>query len=97
MISFIDTEVNPRTEKVGDYGAVRDDGAVLHTQSRAEFDTFVSTCDFVCGHNIIRHDLRFITLKNNPTIIDTLFLSPLTTAATRLIEAATTHAKMCLS
>ena len=77
MISFIDTEVNPRTEKVGDYGAVRDDGAVLHTQSRAEFDTFVSTSDFVCGHNIIRHDLRFITLKNNPTIVDTLFLSPL--------------------
>ena len=29
MIAFIDTEVNPRTKKVADYGAVREDGAVL--------------------------------------------------------------------
>jgi len=31
MIVFIDTEVNPQTRKVADYGAVREDGAVLHT------------------------------------------------------------------
>ena len=29
MIAFTDTEVNPRTKKVADYGAVREDGAVL--------------------------------------------------------------------
>lgn len=29
MIVFIDTEVNPQTKKVADYGAVRKDGAVL--------------------------------------------------------------------
>jgi hypothetical protein len=29
MISFIDTEVNPQTKKVADYGAVREDGANL--------------------------------------------------------------------
>ncbi len=29
MIAFIDTEVNPQTMRVMDYGAVRDDGAVL--------------------------------------------------------------------
>ena len=28
MIAFIDTEVNPQTKKVADYGAVREDGAV---------------------------------------------------------------------
>ena len=28
MIAFIDTEVNPQTKKVEDYGAVREDGAV---------------------------------------------------------------------
>ena len=45
MIAFIDTEVNPQTMRVMDYGAVRDDGAVLHTHSKADFDAFVSKCD----------------------------------------------------
>ena len=77
MIAFIDTEVNPQTKKVADYGAVREDGAVLHSHSKADFDTFVSKCDMVCGHNIINHDLKYTALRGNPTIIDTLFLSPL--------------------
>ena len=77
MIVFIDTEVNPQTKKVADYGAVREDGAVLHSHSKADFDTFVSTCDTICGHNIINHDLKYIALRSNPTIVDTLFLSPL--------------------
>ena len=77
MIAFIDTEVNPQTKKVADYGAVREDGAVLHTHSKADFDAFVSRCDIICGHNIINHDLKYTALTGNPTIVDTLFLSPL--------------------
>ena len=77
MIAFIDTEVNPQTKKVADYGAVREDGAVLHTHSKADFDAFVSLCDTVCGHNIISHDLKYTALRGNPTIVDTLVLSPL--------------------
>ena len=77
MIVFIDTEVSPQTKKVADYGAVREDGAVMHTHSKADFDAFVSGCDTVCGHNIIKHDLKYTALRGNPTIVDTLFLSPL--------------------
>ncbi|MBQ8157765.1 MAG: RecQ family ATP-dependent DNA helicase [Prevotella sp.] len=77
MIAFIDTEVNPQTKKVADYGAVREDGAVLHSHSKADFDAFVSKCDTVCGHNIINHDLKYTALRGNYTIIDTLLLSPL--------------------
>ena len=77
MIVFIDTEVSPQTNRVADYGAVREDGAVMHTHSKADFDAFVSGCDIVCGHNIIRHDLKYTALRGNPTIVDTLFLSPL--------------------
>ena len=76
-IVFIDTEVNPHTKKVVDYGAVREDGAILHTHSKADFDAFVSECNMVCGHNIIHHDLKYTGLRNHPTVIDTLFLSPL--------------------
>ncbi len=63
--------------KVVDYGAVREDGAVMHTHSKSDFDAFVSGYDTVCGHNIIRHDLKYTALHGNPTIVDTLFLSPL--------------------
>ena len=77
MIVFIDTEVNPKTKKVADYGAVREDGAVMHTSSKSDFDVFVSGCDAVCGHNIIGFDLKYTSLRGNPAVIDTLFLSPL--------------------
>ena len=68
MIAFVDTEVNPQTKKVADYGAVREDGAVLHSSSKAEFDAFVSKCDTICGHNIINHDLKYTSLRSNLTI-----------------------------
>ena len=77
MIVFIDTEVNPQTRKAADYGAVREDGAVLHTSSKADFDVFVSRFHAVCGHNIIGHDLKYTSLRGTHAIIDTLFLSPL--------------------
>ncbi|MCR5065472.1 MAG: hypothetical protein K6A67_06835, partial [Bacteroidales bacterium] len=60
MIAFIDTEVDVNSKIVQDYGAVREDGAVLHTQSAREFEAFVSSCDTLCGHNIINHDLKYL-------------------------------------
>lgn len=60
-----------------DYGAVRDDGALLHTQSAAEFRSFVDDCQVVCGHNIIGFDLKFVKLERQHIYIDTLYLSPL--------------------
>ena len=76
MIVFVDIEVNSQTKKVADYGAVREDGAILHSHSKADFEAFVSKCDMICGHNIINHDLKYMSLRSNPIIIDTLFLSP---------------------
>ena len=77
MIAFIDTEVSLDSRKVQDYGAVREDGAVLHTQSAQEFISFVAMCNSLCGHNIINHDLKYLQLSGDYTIIDTLPLSPL--------------------
>ena len=77
MIAFIDTEVGVDSQRVWDYGAVREDGAVMHTQSAQEFNTFVSKCYVLCGHNIIKHDLKYLNLQRRHVIIDTLPLSPL--------------------
>lgn len=77
MLVFIDTEVGVDSRIVQDYGAVREDGAVLHTHSAQEFRSFVSMCNTICGHNIINHDLKYLQLSGDYTVIDTLPLSPL--------------------
>ena len=76
-IVFIDTEVGVDSQKIEDYGAVREDGALIHTQSARDFENFVSSSDTVCGHNIINHDLKYLQLKGQYAVIDTLPLSPL--------------------
>ena len=76
-IVFIDTEVGVESREVQDYGAVDGNGSVLHTKSKQEFDTFISTHNTICGHNIINHDLKYIQLEGQYTIIDTLPMSPL--------------------
>ena len=59
MIAFIDTEVSPQTKRVADYGAVREDGAVMHTHSKADFDAFVSGCDTILRYGgILRLSTR---------------------------------------
>ena len=77
QIVFIDTEVGVDSQKVKDYGAVRNGGAMLHTQSAQEFNAFVSGYDTVCGHNILNFDLQYLHLKGEHQYIDTLPLSPL--------------------
>ena len=77
MLAFIDVEVGFTDKKVFDYGAVKEDGAVLHTRSVAEFNAFISSCDALCGHNILNHDLKYLKLQKDYTFLDTLPLSPL--------------------
>lgn len=77
MIAFIDTEVSEQSQQVRDFGAVREDGAKLHTHSADEFDAFVKECDCLCGHNILNFDIKYIKIQGSPLFIDTLYLSPL--------------------
>lgn len=77
MIVFVDTEVNPQSKKVQDYGAVRENGAMLHTHSKETFLSFVEPSSVVCGHNIIGFDLKYTEIKGSHLFIDTLYLSPL--------------------
>ena len=82
-IAFIDTEVDPRTKQVLDIGGIRHDRAEYHGSSMAGFTRFLHGIEYICGHNIIRHDLKYIAPalsgegKIQRRVIDTLFLSPL--------------------
>lgn len=77
MIAFIDTEVSFQSKHVKDFGAVREDGAILHTHSMDDFQKFINDCEYICGHNIVEFDLQFTQIKGSHTYIDTLTLSPL--------------------
>ncbi|MCR5825379.1 MAG: RecQ family ATP-dependent DNA helicase, partial [Oscillospiraceae bacterium] len=81
-IVFFDTEIEPNTGKLLDIGAVKSSGEQLHSASRTEFAAFVRDCPFVCGHNVLRHDLRYVgqliqSANGDAVVIDTLPLSPL--------------------
>lgn len=83
QIAFVDLEVDIKTEKIQDIGGVKSDGSVFHSASIAAFMEFLEGAEFVCGHNVFGHDLKYI--GNNlhsigiytDAIIDTLYLSPL--------------------
>ncbi len=82
-IVFIDSEIGIRDKKILDLGAIRADRTSFHSPSIRDFRAFISDADFVCGHNIVHHDLVYLNpqlqsekpLKAVP--IDTLYLSPL--------------------
>lgn len=82
-IAFIDTEINPDCQQVLDIGGVKDDGSSFHKASLNEFCRFLNGIQFVGGHNIFNHDIKYIDEIlhnagiNTANIIDTLYLSPL--------------------
>lgn len=81
-ILFFDIEINKKTRKVEKIGAVFD-GVVFRDTSIKIFEDFSQNATYICGHNIINHDLEI--LKNTEIspdffrkkTIDTLYLSAL--------------------
>jgi ATP-dependent DNA helicase RecQ len=82
-IAFIDTEIEPNSRKILDIGSVKNNGSSFHQTSVVEFVKFLKGTEYVCGHNIFNHDVKYIGKALNEAgvstsnIIDTLFLSPL--------------------
>lgn len=80
-VVFIDSEVGIADKKIYDLGAIRDGNVCFHSASINNFCDFISGADFLCGHNIIHHDLKYIEAaagrKISSKVIDTLYLSPL--------------------
>lgn len=79
-IAFIDTEVNPQTGEIFDYGAITANQK-LHTSSFHKFADLLQNSRYVCGHNILNHDIPYIQKQagnvsgrifQNKIFIDTL-------------------------
>lgn len=77
--AVVDLEVGFNDHKIHDIGAVRHDGAVFHKADKTELHQFLKGVDFLCGHNIIHHDARYLFKDESHSwvLVDTLYLSPL--------------------
>ena len=80
-VVFFDTEIGVDDKKIHDIGAVRSDKGTLHTASVSDFCAFATDADFLCGHNVVHHDMKYLSPvvdgRVPKKIIDTLYLSPL--------------------
>lgn len=79
-VVFIDAEIGVDDHKIHDLGAMKDDRTYFHSASIRDFISFISGADFLCGHNIVHHDLKYIRAATEDDLqimaIDTLYLSP---------------------
>lgn len=80
-IAFIDSEIGIEDKNIHDLGAIKYNGDVFHSPSVSNFADFIADCDYLCGHNIIHHDMKYLSpfIKASDSVfkIDTLYLSPL--------------------
>lgn len=77
--AFVDVEVGMKDKKVYDVGALRSDGATFHAADKRGALAFLEDVDFVCGHNIIHHDAKYLLGEEADkwALVDTLYVSPL--------------------
>ena len=79
LYAIVDTEVGFNDNKIHDIGALRFDGAVYHNASKSGLFSFLKGVDYICGHNIIHHDAKYLFDEGQYhwLLVDTLYLSPL--------------------
>jgi ATP-dependent DNA helicase RecQ len=63
LVAFFDIETNAETGKILDIGCIRSDEARFHKNSIPSFKDFIKDCKFICGHNILQHDLKYLKNK----------------------------------
>ena len=77
--AFIDVEVGMKDHRIHDIGALRWDRAIFHSANKRELLDYLKDVDFVCGHNIIHHDVKYLfgDVAHQWMLVDTLYVSPL--------------------
>lgn len=77
--AYVDVEVGLTDRKIHDIGSVRYDDSIYHSASKSGLIKFLNNVDYLCGHNIINHDIKYLfgDSQYHWRIVDTLYLSPL--------------------
>ncbi|MDW7677124.1 MAG: RecQ family ATP-dependent DNA helicase [Bacillota bacterium] len=82
-IAFIDLEVQPNNGAIMDLGGINESGNFFHSKRVTDIVGFVKEAEFLCGHNIIKHDMKYLQPKLDHAgvrcekVIDTLYWSAL--------------------
>ncbi len=77
--AVVDVEIGLKDHKIHDIGSLRHDGATYHKASKEGLFEFLKDVDYICGHNIIHHDAKYL-FGDKPIrwlLVDTLYVSPL--------------------
>lgn len=77
--AFVDVEVGLKDKRIHDIGILRWDGAKYHSAYKRAAISFLEDVDFVCGHNVIHHDMKYLLGDEVQRwqLVDTLYVSPL--------------------
>lgn len=77
--AFVDVEVGLKDKRIHDIGILRWDGAKYHSADKRAAISFLEDVDFVCGHNVIHHDMNYLLGDEVQRwqLVDTLYVSPL--------------------
>ena len=77
--AVVDCEVGLNDMRVHDIGALRWDGSTFHSANKHALIKFLNDVDFLCGHNIIHHDAKYLFGEELQkwALVDTLYVSPL--------------------
>ena len=81
-IAFIDSEIGIRDHKIKDIGIIDCDGNKFHENDASKLQKHILKSDYVCGHNLIDHDFKYLknyiySFFHKPRLVDTLFISPI--------------------
>ena len=77
--AIVDVEVGVKDLKIHDIGALCSDGTIYHGASKTALFKQIENVDFLCGHNIVNHDVKYL-FGDEPfryILVDTLYMSPL--------------------
>lgn len=79
LFAFVDVEVGMKDHRVHDIGILRWDDAQYHAADRLEAIRFVRDVHFLCGHNLVHHDAKYLLGEEQKkwVLVDTLYMSPL--------------------
>lgn len=77
--AFVDVEVGLKDKRIHDIGILRWDGAKYHSADKRAAISFLEDVNFVCGHNVIHHDMKYLLGDEVQRwqLVDTLYVSPL--------------------
>lgn len=77
--AFVDVEVGLKDKRIHDIGILRWDDAKFHLGRKKEAKEFLDGVDFICGHNVVHHDVKYLFGDEHIRwgLVDTLYMSPL--------------------